>query len=202
MAMFRIWSSDRNGTDTCATGDEDDLLIGYHFKSCSALLEDITGRGRDAPLKYGQWLQSDVYTACRLEKEQPPPGTNIPRDDTCVNISSMYFNGDTARLQVGALVPSPIASATFKVLARFESPDGRHVLWNDDGWSRGDVHFQIYDGKLIFGVNGNGNTAFNFKPQEDKVGYRGVSSACADYHRLLNNPPTPLPPRPTIVTFL
>ena len=80
-----------------------------------------------------------------------------------VTIASRVFNGD------GDFVSCPswgndFADVTVESWTNFLNIGGNHPIMNDDNWSRGDIHYQIYSSAYGFDVNGNGDRTFDWQP--------------------------------------
>eukprot|EP01050_Picozoa_sp_SAG11_P015600 SAG11_NODE_2041_length_3888_cov_5.234099_2_plen_447_part_00 len=56
-------------------------------------------------------------------------------------------------------------TVTIDAWVLFHSTVGSQVILNDDGWSRGDVHYQIFGSLFGIDVNGNGDQTFAWQPQ-------------------------------------
>ena len=65
-------------------------------------------------------------------------------------------------------------TCTVDVWVNFASTTGNQPIMNDDGWSRGDLHYQIYAGQFGFDVNGQGDRTFRWQPEPDSWYYISV----------------------------
>jgi hypothetical protein len=54
--------------------------------------------------------------------------------------------------------------------------EGNHPIMNEDGWRRGDMHYQIYNGQFGVDVNGAGDQTFTFGANANAVGNYNMQS--------------------------
>eukprot|EP01052_Picozoa_sp_SAG31_P015482 SAG31_NODE_996_length_10492_cov_4.648802_6_plen_728_part_00 len=78
-------------------------------------------------------------------------------------VTSRQFNGDGDYISAPSW-GSDLPVVTIETWVLFESTSGNHPIMNDDDWSRGDVHYQIYASVYGFDVNGNGDRSFDWQP--------------------------------------
>eukprot|EP01052_Picozoa_sp_SAG31_P042163 SAG31_NODE_6605_length_1954_cov_2.375741_2_plen_101_part_01 len=78
-------------------------------------------------------------------------------------VTSRQFNGDGDYISAPSW-GSDLPVVTIEAWVLFESTSGNHPIMNDDDWSHGDVHYQIYDSVYGFDVNGNGDRSFDWQP--------------------------------------
>ena len=81
-----------------------------------------------------------------------------------------YFDGEADYVQLPALARSDGMGAMYPeiqidVWVKFHCTTGEHPVMNENGWSPGDVHYQIYDSVFGFDINGNGDYAFQWQPE-------------------------------------
>eukprot|EP01051_Picozoa_sp_SAG22_P003441 SAG22_NODE_167_length_16764_cov_34.845245_5_plen_742_part_00 len=78
-------------------------------------------------------------------------------------MTSRQFNGN------GDFISTPswgsnLLIVTIESWVLFASTSGNHPIMNDDNWSQGDIHYQIYSSQYGFDVNGNGDRTFAWQP--------------------------------------
>ena len=65
--------------------------------------------------------------------------------------------------------------AAADVWVKFDDITGNHPIVMEDGWTAGDIHFQIYGDDLVLGMNGIGDYKFGWQPHVDTWYYLAVA---------------------------
>ena len=109
----RAWSEERDGSESCPTGKEKNLMFYYdklETNKCSDTVPDLSGKDVYATLTsttYGGTTPVSKYNFCHLPDGQPKP--------TCPpNPSYIDFNGEYSRLKVGEISGLPEDPVTKK----------------------------------------------------------------------------------------
>lgn len=96
--------------------------MSYNFDSCEDFLVDVTGRGMDADIIGGSWIDdATVASACSVDNKPKPP------EECPDGVNGVYFNGDTDRLTVPTFGTTYL-QATFQAWVRFKEIQGNQVI--------------------------------------------------------------------------
>eukprot|EP01043_Picozoa_sp_COSAG02_P001714 COSAG02_NODE_36_length_48934_cov_144.851029_39_plen_581_part_00 len=130
---------------------------------------DLSGNGRDGIAHCDSTDQTQCHGGAR------------PEHVTCTNPGfGGYFDGEADYVSLPKLTRRrDSASAAYvdiqvDVWAKFHCTTGNHPIMNEDGWTTGDLHYQIYNSEFGFDINGNGDFTFSWVPPTDEWVYISV----------------------------
>ena len=167
---FKIWSYLNNQCHHCkhcyAAGTPG-LELSYTFSNDhDHRVPDLSGNGRDgtAACERGPVNARIQGGDCSADGDAPP---NVP---CSLPGFGGYFDGSNDFVQLPALTRSDGLGNMYPeiqvdVWVKFHCTTGEHPVMNEDGWTQGDVHYQIYNSIFGFDINGNGDYAFQWQPE-------------------------------------
>lgn len=83
--------------------------------------------------------------------------------------SARYFDGSNDYVALpkidGGGKKGVFNTLTIDTWIKWLDVKGNHPIMNEDGWTRGDVHYQIYASEFGFDVNGAGDQTFQWQPR-------------------------------------
>ena len=121
-------------------------------------IPDLSGNGRDGAAQ------------CDGSDQSHCVGTARPGHVTCtVPGFGGYFDGEADYVDLPKLTRADGLGAEYPdlqidVWVKFHCTTGNHPIMNEQGWTTGDLHYQIYDGEFGFDINGNGDYTFQWQP--------------------------------------
>ena len=167
---FKVWSYQNRQCHHCghcyAAGTAGLELMYTFSDDRNPAVPDLSGNGRDgtAICERGPPGQRTTGGDCSQNGQAPP---NV---HCALPGFGGYFDGEADYVQLPALARSDGMGAMYPeiqidVWVKFHCTTGEHPVMNENGWSTGDVHYQIYDSVFGFDINGNGDYAFQWQPE-------------------------------------
>ena len=151
----------------CYAAGTPGLELSYTFSNDhDHRVPDLSGNGRDgtAACERGPVNARIQGGDCSADGDAPP---NVP---CSLPGFGGYFDGSSDFVQLPALTRSDGLGNMYPeiqvdVWVKFHCTTGEHPVMNEDGWTQGDVHYQIYNSIFGFDINGNGDYAFQWQPE-------------------------------------